>query len=207
MLRRSCFVLAFTFAAALLPATSHALPVPPVSMAWVRIVVSSSDPVMATFQGGPAGRSDDLYLILEGSKNPGRGGDPTDDWLIFDSRNASAGDQLNLGSFDVGTVLTLRLYDYGTDHGSGHGPGDHPADRNGKGQARGHAMSDWRPGETLVGFEDLLDWSGSRGDLRYIDLAFSFTNTKTDIAEPLSLGIFLLGLAGIAVTRPRIVRR
>lgn len=183
------------------PTTAAALPILPAGTEGIRIIVSSLDPVLATFQGSSAGYSSDLYLLLDGAGNPGDDGDVTNDLFLFNNHASRVGSQLDLGSFAPGTELTFGI----VVHQTGHEFLTGSAELNPDGRTHARVQRDWRAGETLVGFEDLWYGPGSWSDLDYNDLVFSFTNTSTRVAvaEPPILGWFVVGIAGIALSMRR----
>src|SRR5262245_55499863 len=70
------------------------------------VIVTSTDPVIATYEGeNNAKYSDDLYLMLDASGNPGDDGNPANDRFIFNNHASPIGSTVNLGSFPIGTEL------------------------------------------------------------------------------------------------------
>jgi hypothetical protein len=134
----------------------------------LEVVVSSSEPVVATYQGNSASYSNDLYLMLDESGNPGDDGNPANDQFIFNNHTSPVGSTVELGTFPVGTRLIFRLHvnNTGIDYYTGQ------ASRNPDNRAHARAQADWMPEETLVSFEDLLN-----GPFNYNDLSFSFVPT------------------------------
>jgi hypothetical protein len=147
---------------------SAAFPIAPPGSEGFPVVVNSTNPIIATYQGNSATYSNDLYLMLDGAGNPGDDGNPANDRFIFNNHGSPVGSTVNLGSFLVGTELIFRLHvqNTGYDYFTG------PASRNPDGNAHARVQANWQPNETLVSFEDLLF-----GPFDYNDLSFSFTNT------------------------------
>ncbi len=123
-----------------------------------KIIVDGNEDVVVTFQGYRIDTrfSNDLYYESE-----------TGSVFLFNNKSSTVGAQVNLGKFPIGTelVFRLRVTDTGTDFFTG------PASRNPDNRAHARVQSDWRPGESLVSFEDHTDFL-------YNDLSFSFTNTR-----------------------------
>ncbi|MDQ7087608.1 MAG: hypothetical protein Q9Q13_07030 [Acidobacteriota bacterium] len=138
----------------------------------LRISVGGTEPIIATYRGNSASYSNDLYLMLDDAGNPADDGNPANDRFIFNNHTSRVGSEVNLGSFPVGTELIFRLHVRNTskDYLTG------PANRNPDGRCHARAQADWKPGTTLVSFEDLYN-----GPFRYNDLSFSFTNTTISL--------------------------
>ncbi|MFQ5511632.1 MAG: PEP-CTERM sorting domain-containing protein [Candidatus Krumholzibacteriia bacterium] len=132
------------------------------------VIVNTLGPVVATYRGNSATYSNDLYLMLDASGNPGDDGDLTNDLFIFNNHSSPVGSSVNLGSFPNGTELIFRLHVRNTGYDFYTGP----AGRNPDGYAHARVEGDWQPNESLVSFEDLYN-----GPFVYNDLSFSFTNT------------------------------
>jgi hypothetical protein len=134
------------------------------------VIVSSTSPVIATYQGNSALFSNDLYLVVDGN--------PAHDIFLFNNHESQVGSTRNLGSFPVGTKLVFRLHvrDTGQDYFTGAGS------RNPDGHAHARAQADWMPNETLVSFEDLFN-----GPFDYNDLSFSFIPTTATVQFPLTV--------------------
>lgn len=152
----------------------------------LNVLVSSSDPITATYQGNSASYSNDLYLMLNGIGNPGDDGILGNDLLIFNNHSSPVGSTASLGSFTIGTELIFRLHvnDTGMDYITG------SASRNPDGNIHARVEDNWLPNETLVSFEDLFN-----GPFDFNDLSFSFSNTVTTLppAVPLPGAVWLFG--------------
>jgi hypothetical protein len=152
-----------------------------------QVLVTTTGEVKATFLAGYASYSDDLLLYL-----------PTNGLgIIFNNQTTPVGTQFNLGNYAAGTELEFQIHVLNTGHTWYSGE----ATRNADGLAHSAVINDWSPGQTLVGFEDLL----GGGDMDYDDLAFSLTNvTGQAIPEPGTLALVGLGLIALAgATRRR----
>lgn len=173
----------FAFATLALATMSGAAAAAPVGLG--DLVVASGGAVTAYFQGHTAGYTSYLYLQQAGG-----------DLFIFNNQVNNVGDSVNLGSFAAGTELKFYIEVVNTGDVFFTGPGS----RNPDGLAHAVVVSEWQPGETFVGFEDLL----GGGDEDYDDLKFSFTNT-TSTPSPVPLpaaGLLLVGgLGGLAALR------
>jgi hypothetical protein len=152
------------------------------------IIVSSTDPVIATYQGTSASFSDDLFLDNTGE-------------FLFNNHSSAVGSTVDLGSFAIGTELLFRLHvnNTGFDYFTG------PASRNPDNMPHARVQSDFEPDTALVSFEDLFNVpEGSRG---YNDLSFTFTNTAggpiSSVPEAGSLALLGIGLLGLLSVRRR----
>jgi hypothetical protein len=144
-------------------------------------VIASGGNVVAKYEGNSAGYSNDLLLNLT---------------FIFNNHATTVGDTMDLGYFSAGTELIFQLYV----HNTGESWYTGPSSRNADGLIHARVQENWKPGVTLVSFEDL--WGTPEGQYGYNDLSFSFTNTQTSsVSESSSLLLMLLGLVGLAVMR------
>ena len=146
----------------------------------IKVVVSSTADIIATFLGGTALYSDDLFLSSDGGSTYGG--------LIFNNKTSSIGSTVNLGSFAIGTELIFKMI-------ANSGKASYftgGAERNKDGIAHARVQGDWKPGQTLVGFEDLA----GGGDRDYDDVVISLSNTNEDItAVPVPAALWLMGSA------------
>ena len=147
------------------PFTAKAFPIAEPGTEGLKVIVSGTNAVVATYQGNSAGYSNDLYLDSPGGPI-----------FVFNNHDSPVGSTFNFGSFAVGTELLFRLHvnDTGDDFFTG------PADRNPDSQAHARVQQNWEPNTTLVSFEDAIDFA-------YNDLSFSFTNTATVILFALNV--------------------
>lgn len=148
-------------------------------------VIASGGVVTAKYEGNSAGYSNDLFL---GSM------------FIFNNHASPVGSTMNLGSFAAGTELVFRLHVNNTGHDFYTGA----ASRNIDNLFHARVQHDWKPGTTLVSFEDLR--GTPEGVNGYNDLSFSFTNTQvTPVPEPETYAMMLAGLAllGAAARRKK----
>ena len=194
-------------AAVLLPLTLPAQGFPiaaPGSEGFV-IVASSSSPIIATYLGNSASFSDDLFLAIGASGQPGIDGNFANDVFIFNNQTSPFGSTFNLGSFLPGTELIFRLFVHNTGQNFYSGP----AGRNPDNLAHARVQSNWQPGTTLVSFEDLLNVpEGVNG---YNDLSFAFTNTvaaTTGAPEPATFVLLAGGLlfVGLVAGKRRLIQ-
>lgn len=152
------------------------------------VIVATTGNVTATFRGHTAGYTSTLILDSPGG--------PVD---IFVNHVNAVGDTYDLGTFTAGTELVFKIYVWNT--GETFFSGD--ASRNPDGLPHNVVDNDLYPGETYVGFEDLL----GGGDMDYDDNNFSFTNTRAgtvpDGGATLTLLAGGLGLMGAAARRFR----
>lgn len=141
--------------------TAHAFPIALPGTEGFKVFASSTDNIIATYEGNSASYSNNLYLEGFG--------------FVFNNHGSAVGSTVDLGSFATGTELVFRLevtntgYSYYTGEGA----------RNPDGYAHARVQSDWEPNTTLVSFEDLYN-----GPFDFNDLSFSFTNTQGSVEQP-----------------------
>jgi hypothetical protein len=160
---------------------ANAFPIAPPGTEGKLVIVANSGAIVATYQGNSATYSNDLFLMLDGSGNPGDDGNPANDLFVFNNHTSPVGSTKNLGSFPVGTELEFRLFV----HNTGYHYFTGPASRNPDNKEHARVQENWQPNETLVSFEDLFGTPEGAGG--YNDLSFSFTNTCTN-APPVASG-------------------
>ena len=168
---------------------SFAFPIAAPGTEGFEVIVTSTNDIIATYQGNSAAFSNDLYLD-----------DPVNGLgIIFNNHASLVGSTVNLGAFAVGTTLIFRLHvnDTGDDFYTG------AASRNPDGLAHARVQSGWMPNETLISFEDLF--GTPEGVNGFNDLSFSFTNVAgvPAIPEPETYAMLVagLGLLGFAARR------
>jgi hypothetical protein len=180
------------------PATAAAFPIAPPGTEGLLVVVGGN-PVIATYQGNSASFSNDLYLLLDGSGQPGDDGNLANDLFIFNNQSSSVGATKTLGTFLLGSELTFRVHvnNTGFDYYTG------PAKRNPDAQLHARVQQNFLQGESLVSFEDLFNTP--EGPAGFNDLSFSFSNTTSarSIPEPASLLLLALGLPAAVARRRR----
>ncbi|MDO9069582.1 MAG: PKD domain-containing protein [Deltaproteobacteria bacterium] len=143
----------------LLPAVALAFPIAAPGTEGLRVIVSGTGNVIATYEGNSATYSNDLYVGLNVE---------TTNIFVFNNHSSPPGAQVDLGSFPIGTELVFRLHvnNTGRDFYTG------PAERNPDNRTHARVQGAWLPDVTLVSFEDLFN-----GPFNFNDLSFSFSNT------------------------------
>ncbi|SDA10875.1 PEP-CTERM protein-sorting domain-containing protein [Nitrosospira sp. Nsp18] len=183
----------------LLSVSVHAFPIAKPGTEGFGIFTTSTDSVIATYQGNSASYSNDLYLMLDGSRHPGNDGNTANDLFIFNNHASPVGSNMNIGSFTAGTELFFRIHvnNTGNDFFTGAAAG------NADGQFHARVEENWQPNTTLVSFEDLYDPSGNSSVFN--DLSFSFSNTSNTsvVPEPETYAMFLAGLSIIGALAGR----
>jgi len=173
------------------PLSAQAFPIAKPGTEGLPIFVTSTDPVIATYQGNSAAYSNDLYLMLDQFGKPGDDGNPANDLFIFNNHATPVGEMQSIGTFSAGTELMFRLHVNNTGYDFFTGPSSVNAD----GQFHARVEGNWQPNTTLVSFEDLYDPSGRSSNFN--DLSFSFSNTAiAPIPEP---EIYAMLLAGVGL--------
>ncbi len=156
---------------------------------------ASTGNIVAYFAGNGGGFTNLLGLLVNGVDTGIEG---------LNNQTSAIGDSLDFGPVTAGDVLTFRLRVTNT--------GDLfysnralNADKITHIYATGYAGGDFGlPAGTYVGFEDLA----GGGDLDYEDLAFIFTNVRSNVPEPAAWALMLggFGLVGAAMRRRRVTR-
>lgn len=177
------FTRAAVVAAAFVALSAHAFPIATPGTEGFLVIVTSTDHVIATYEGNSAAFSNDLYLVNTGQ-------------FVFNNHASPVGSTVDLGSFAIGTELLFKLHvnNTGFDYFTG------PAARNPDDHTHARVQDNWEPNITLVSFEDLFN-----GPFDYNDLSFSFTNTgSSSVPEPATYSLMLGGLAVVGwLTRRR----
>ncbi|MCA2618421.1 MULTISPECIES: PEP-CTERM sorting domain-containing protein [unclassified Microcystis] len=179
---------------------AYSFPIASPGTEGIKVLVSNTSPIIATYEGNSAWFSNSLYLMRDGLGNPGDDGDFSNDLFIFNNHSSTVGSTVSLGSFSIGTELIFRLFVQNTGDNFFNGP----ASRNPDNKTHARVQENWMPNKTLVSFEDLFN-----GPFDYNDLSFSFTNTFTNtgtmlVPEPTStLSLLALGTLGAASTLKR----
>jgi PEP-CTERM motif len=173
---------------------ARAFPIAAPGTEGLKIIVTGTEPIVATYQGNSATFTNLLYLMVNGAGQPGDDGNTANDVFIFNNQTSPVGSTFNLGSFAIGTELQFRLFVTNTSNNFFSGP----ASRNPDGSPHARVQNAWQSGTTLVSFEDLF-----MGPFNYNDLSFSFTNTSATpgdpVPEPTSLLLLGTGLLGLVV--------
>lgn len=167
---RSGLALASVVAAALATAAAAAVIAAPGSEG-ARLIATGGG-VTATYMGSTAFFENRVFLDNGDD-------DFTNDRLIFDNRSVAVGGQVDLGVFEPGEELVLRIDVVNNETRFFAGP----ASRNADGLPHARIETEWRPGKTLVSFEDLYS-----GPLNYDDFSLSVTNAVAEAPNPESAG-------------------
>src|SRR4051812_14917759 len=89
----------------------------------LKVFVTGTNPIVATYEGNSASYSNDLYLMLDGTGQPGDDGITSNDLFIFNNHASAVGATKDLGSFALGTELEFRLFVNNTGNTFFTGPG------------------------------------------------------------------------------------
>ncbi len=192
------FAFAFASGAALLASQAQAaIPIYPspgtVNPIDYSFTAASTGNIVAYFAGNGAGFTNLLGLLVNGVDTGIEG---------LNNQTSAIGDSLDFGPVTAGDVLTFRLRV--TDNGDLF-YSDRSLNTDGITHiyATNYAGGDFGlPAGTYVGFEDL----NGGGDLDYEDLAFIFTNVRSNVPEPAAWALMLagFGLVGSAMRRRRV---
>jgi hypothetical protein len=175
-----------------LAATAFAFPVVPMDLSVPTAIVTHSDRMTLTYEGTAATYSNDLYLMLDSFGSIADDGDLSNDLLVFNNHSSTVGSTFDFVNIAPGSEMLFRLFVHDTGYNFYSGQRTRNIDR------RVHAMfqSEWKPGYSLVSFEDL--YGTPQYGLGYNDLSFSFRNTRTgDVPEPHTASLLLVGMAGM----------
>jgi len=192
------FALALASGAALLASQAQAaIPIYPspgtVNPIDYSFTAASTGNIVAYFAGNGAGFTNLLGLLVNGVDTGIEG---------LNNQTSAIGDSLDFGPVTAGDVLTFRLRV--TDNGDLF-YSDRSLNTDGITHiySTNYAGGDFGlPAGTYVGFEDL----NGGGDLDYEDLAFIFTNVRSNVPEPAAWALMLagFGLVGSAMRRRRV---
>lgn len=199
--------IALTLAMLAIPALSGTAvafpPAVPMDLSRSTAIVTEAERMTLTYEGTAATYSSDLYLMLDSFGNVGDDGVLTNDLFLFNNHSSEVGSTFDIGRVIAGSELLFRLYVHDTGYNFYSGPRTRNFDR------RVHAMfePEWKPGTSLVSFEDL--YCTPQYGLGYNDLSFSFRNHGTsragEVPEPNTTSLLLVGVVGmIAVGRRKI---
>jgi hypothetical protein len=152
--------------------------------------------VMAYFTGSSANYTNQITLLVNGVSTGISG---------LNNHTSTYGDALKLGSVNAGDVLTFALVNLNPSNvGPWYSNIALNSDRDQHIYASAYAGDDLVPAGTAIGFED----QANGGDFDYNDENFVFTNVATaaavpdgDVPEPASLGLLLIGAAGMGLRR------
>ena len=178
-----------------------AFPIAPLDLNVSNVIVSGEDQMTATYLGTGASYSNDLYLMLDPFGNIGDDGDLTNDLFLFNNHGSPVGSTFKINDISPGAELLFRLFvhDTGYNYFSG------LASRNPDNKAHAMFQKDWKPGYSLVSFEDLFGTPEYRRG--YNDLSFSFRNTGSGaVPEPGTASLLLVGALGMIAFRGRRIR-
>jgi len=180
--------------------SAQAAPIPyanagtPNTQTYVFTAQATGD-VMAYFAGSNADYMNQITLLVNGVATGVFG---------LNNHESAYGDQLNFGTVNKGDVLTFALVNINPgDVGPWYSNAAMNADGYQHIYASAYAGDSLIPAGIAVGFEDLRNG----GDFDYNDENFVFTNLATettdpsDVPEPASLGLMLIGAAGLVLRR------
>jgi len=199
--------LALTLALLAIPVLSNravAFPVVPMDLSRSTAIVTDADRMTLTYEGTAATYSNDLYLMLDSFGNIGDDGDLTNDLFLFNNHSSALGSTFEIDKIAPGSELLFRLFVHDT------GYNYYSGNRLRNPDWKVHAMfeREWKPGLSLVSFEDL--YSTPQYGLGYNDLSFSFRNTRNtktgDVPEPSSVSLLLVGVVGMIAFGRRKIR-
>ena len=182
------------------PTVFAAFPIASAGTEGQKVVVGQTGEIVATYQGNSAWNNNTLFLMLDAFGNPGDDGNLANDLMIFNNKDSAVGTAVSLGTFNAGTELMFRLNTVlWSDPRNIRNFYTGEASRNADNHTHARVEADWKPGETLVSFEDLYG-----GLYNYNDMSFSFTNTfAAPVPEESTLVLSLAGLSLIGWMRRR----